>query len=288
MKVAAALALAAVGFGGARLARAVAERAQVGDAAESPYVPSAGAAPFLALGYRELAADLLYLRLRGYAGGEQPQAETTAELVEAIVALDPQLHRIYDYGTGQLELSAGLDAPIVMREIAVLERGMRAFPDDWRLPYDAGEAYELELHTTDPAQRRAWDDKAAMLIEAATRKPGAPANAAVWAADLQTKLGQHQAAIDNLHEILLLTNDTAARARLLDRLAKLEHADADELAGEIFEARLEFVRAWKRDRPTIPETMYVLLGPRATLHFDLTDLATGGHDLVVATPVEQP
>ena len=287
MKVAAALAIAAVGFGGARLARAVAEREVTGTASEAPYAPSAGAAPFLSLGYRELLADLLFLRLRGYFGGEHPQAESLAELTEAVVALDPQLHRIYDYGAGAIELGAGLTPPLVMRAIAILERGGREFPEDWRLPYDEGQAYALDLTTTDPAQRRAWDEKAALLVESATRKPGAPARAATWAADLQTKLGQHQAAIDNLHEMLLLTDDVGAQQRLLERLAKLEHADADELAGEIFEARQKFQHAWQRERPTIPADMYVLLGARPALHFDLTDLATGGHDLIGSKPIER-
>ena len=94
MKLAAASALVAVlAIGGARIAReaAVARAPQV--IADEPYAPTPGAAPLVALGYRELFADLLFLRLRGYFGGRDNTANGIAALVEAIVALDPEYQR---------------------------------------------------------------------------------------------------------------------------------------------------------------------------------------------------
>jgi hypothetical protein len=80
--------------------------------------------------------------------------------------------------------------------------------------------------------------------------------------------------------MLLITNDTAARRRILDKLAELSHQNADELAAEILEARRRFDAAWARDRPAVPASMYLLIGPRPRSGFDLRDLATGGGDLV--------
>ncbi len=40
--------------------------------------------------------------------------------------------------------------------------------------------------------------------------------------------------------------------------------------------------AWLRDRPAVPATMYLLIGPRPAPGFDLRELATGGRDLVGA------
>ena len=48
-------------------------------------------APLLFLGYREVAADILFVRLRGYFGGYQNDAEGIASLCEAIVELDPRI-----------------------------------------------------------------------------------------------------------------------------------------------------------------------------------------------------
>src|SRR5262249_46663638 len=141
----------------------------------------------------------------------------------------------------------------------------------------------IDLQTGDPGQRRAWDERGAQLLEAAIRKPDAPADAATTAAVLRTRLGQHQRALDGLRELLLITSDASARRRILDKLAELSHADADELAAELLEARRRFEAAWRRDRPAVPASMYLLIGPRPAPGFDLRDFATGGRDPVGAT-----
>jgi hypothetical protein len=84
--------------------------------------------------------------------------------------------------------------------------------------------------------------------------------------------------------MLLITSDLAARQRILDKLAELSDADADALAAEIFEARSRFEAAWRRDRPALPPTMYLLIGPRPAPGFDLRELATGGRDPIVVEP----
>ena len=72
---------------------------------------------------------------------------------------------------------------------------------------------------------------------------------------------------------------STSRKALLEKLAKLVDSDADEVAAEVYEERKRFDSKWQRDRPTIPAEMYILLGPRITPGFDMTDLATGGIDL---------
>lgn len=272
-------------LGGARVARMAAEREVPAVLADEPYAPAPRTAALVTLGYRELAADLLYLRLRGYFGGSESTARGIAALVEAIVALDPQHHRIYEWGARAITLaSRGVDNAAYLRAVAVLEAGARQFPDDWKLPYLAGQIYTQDLQTKDPAQRRAWDERGTLLTESAIRKPNAPADAATWAATMRTRLGQHQRAVDGLREMLLVTDDAAARARLLAKLAELEHDSANELATELLEARRRFEAAWRSTRPAVPASMYLLLGPPLSPGFDLGQLATGGHDLVGAQP----
>ena len=98
---------------------------------------------------------------------------------------------------------------------------------------------------------------------------------------MRTKLGQRQRAIDGLREMLLVTTDNKVRQDLVDRLAKLEHQDADEIAGELLEARHHADAACGNAIAlAIPFTMYLLLGPHAPPGYDMTDLATGGRDLL--------
>ncbi|HEU4735309.1 MAG TPA: hypothetical protein VFT22_45775 [Kofleriaceae bacterium] len=289
MRLAAASALVALlALAGARVARQAAEDQAPRVIADEPYAPAPGTAPLVALGYRELVADLLFLRLKGYFGGPENTANGVAALVEAIVALDPEYRRIYEWGARAITLaSRGVDNRAYLRAIAVLDAGARRFPDDWRLPYLAGEIYTQDLQTTNPAERRAWDERGTLLTESAIRKPNAPADAATWAATMRTRLGQHQRAVDGLREMLLVTGDARARERLLAKLADLESGSANELAAELLEARHRFEAAWLAERPAVPASMYVLIGPPVARTFDLASLATGGRDLAGTQPIER-
>ncbi|HEX3760293.1 MAG TPA: hypothetical protein VHW23_16365 [Kofleriaceae bacterium] len=281
-------AIVIIALGGARLARDAAEAEAPRVLADEPYAPAPETAPLVTLGYRELVADLLFLRLVGYFGGSESTANGVASLVEAIVALDPQFHRVYEWGANAITLaSRGVDSAAYLRALAVLDTGARQFPDDWKLPYLAGEIYTQDLKTPDPAQRRAWDERGTLLTESAIRKPNAPIEAATWAATMRTRLGQHQRAVDGLREMLLTTTNEAARAHLLAKLAELERDAAGELASEVQEARHRFESAWYATRPAVPASMYLLLGPPLSPRFDLAELATGGRDLVGTRDIER-
>lgn len=281
-------ALALLALLAARLVEAQARALRGGEAKEErPYAPSAAAAPFVALGYREAMADALSLRLRGYFGGAGDEAAGSADLAEAILALDPRYRRMYEYGARAITMAdTGTGNGPTLRAIALLERGARELPDDWRLPYLAGQLYTVELETPDPALRRQWDERGALLIESAIRKPGASAEAATFAAHLRTKLGQHEAAVAGLREMLLVTRDTSARQRMITKLAELEQQDAAAVAAEVLGERKRFEARWKAERPGVTPTMYLLVGKRPAPAFDLQALATGGRDLFGSEPVE--
>ncbi|MBP9087533.1 MAG: hypothetical protein KBG15_15525 [Kofleriaceae bacterium] len=248
--------------------------------AEAPFAPSPTAAPFVALGYRELGADVFSLRLMGYFASTGDQAAGTAGLVEAVIALDPRYVRNYEFGARAITLAdGGLDNAAYLRAIAILERGAKEFPANWKLPYLASQIYIQDLQTDDAAQRRAWDEKGLMAAESAIHKPGAPSETASLIAMMRTKFGQKQRATTELREMLLVTEDKAARQRLIDKLAGLESDSADEIAAEIFSARTAFEKQWQRARPGLPATMYAVLGDPVTPAFDLATIASGGESV---------
>lgn len=274
-------ALAITAAQGARsLARDVQEQAAV----EEPYAPSPGMAPLLSLGYREAAADLLFFRLVGYFGGTGATSPGVAGLVEAILAMDPGYYKVYEWG-GRAIIAArhGVTNETAERAVAILERGTARYPDDYRIPKLAGEILLFNIKPRDDAERTALRDRAARLLEAAVRKPDAPADAATLAADLRSKLGQRQRAIDGLREMMLITPDVKVQAQLAEKLAGLEQADAAEVASELLEARKQFETTWRTERPALPASLYLLIGPRVAPGFDLGDLATGGRDLMDPT-----
>ena len=280
------LLIATMSLAGARVARTAIDDERGRDTS-TPYAPSTAAAPFVSLGYRELAADLFFVRLVGYFGGENNTGPSLAALAEALVTFDPSFARSYEIGSVAMQgARTGVDNAIHSRAIALLERGMKLFPTNWKLPKLAGEIYLVDLQTTDPAVRRDWDQKGALLLESAARKPNAPSNIGVNAALMQTKLGQTERAVNNLREMLLITQDAKGRERIVEQLAKLSEDNADAIAGEILEARRQFETRWKAERPALPPSFYVLLGPPLDRRFDLEDLAIGGREPAIE-PIER-
>lgn len=289
MKSFAVAALGIAALAGARGARELVVRGGVASAEDPPYAPSASSAPFVSLGYRELVADLLWVRLRGYFGGDRSTADGVADLAEAVAASDPHFKPVYEKGALAITADRSkVDNVALLRALALLDQGMRTYPDDWKLPLLAGQIYLVDLKTTDAVERRAWDEKGALLLESAVRKPNAPQAAATVAATVRTKLGQQERAVQSLRELAMVTTNEESRQKLLRKIAEIEEADVAVIAGELDEDRRRFEKRWQAERPAISATNYVVIGPRLAPSFDLGDLATGGRDLIEAPPEELP
>lgn len=255
---------------------------------DPPYAPSPSSARLLSLGYREALADLLWIRVLGYVGGDDDRASSTRQLIEAIVALDPRFQRIYAWGgLAMSAIGTGATEADYLAAIAVLERGAREFPADYRIPLYAGQIYVTDLTTDDPEKARAWQTAGARWLERAVRVPGAPHGMATLAAHLRTKLGQREQAIRDLRELVLYTSDTSQRDRLVKKIAELEGASSDAIDHELAVAARQFQDAWDRERPELPPTTYVLVGPPLPTWFAPDDLAVD-RDLIGADPPIEP
>lgn len=283
-----ALVIAVLALAGARVARVVANDQRPTEATAVPYAPTPDVAPFVSLGYRELTADLLYVRMVGYFAAYDSSPSDTGAVAEAIAALDPRFRRSYEFGAIALtDARRPPERSTQIRALALLEKGMREFPDYWKLPNLAGQIYLVEMQTNDPVERRLWNEKGALLLESASRKPGAPSDLGVSAAMLQSKYGQNEHAIKSLTEILLITRDPRARAQIIEQLQKLSAEHSDEMTAELLDARQKFERAWRSERPAIPARFYILLGKPLGTTFDLAELATGGRDVIGTVPYER-
>jgi len=253
---------------------AAGERARWPKTVDAPYAPSPGAAPYVSLGYRELAADLMWIRARTYFGGDEDTAAGFRGVIDALIALDPGFERAYEFAARAIGfVDGGATTDDHLWAAHVLEDGMPRFPDSWKLPHLAGEIYLVELETDDPAQRAAWDEQGALLLEHAIRMPGAPRRLGTFVAHIRTQLGQQERAIRDLRELIATTDDDAQRRALIDKLAALEGSNADRIADEMLWERERFQRAWTAAAPEVPETFYVLLGDPPKPYIDFGDLA---------------
>ena len=129
------------------------------------YLPTGEFMNAALLGYQQAGADLLWLQIIQEIGGDDADLEDHAWLyhaLEVITTLDPRFVDAYDLGSVMLaELGGRVDW-----SNALLQKGMAANPDVWRLPFVKGFNEFFHLHQY---------ESAANTIAQAARLPGAPA-----------------------------------------------------------------------------------------------------------------
>lgn len=119
------------------------------------------------LGFRNLVADIYWVRAVVYYGGQQKLDATKrdfdllAPLLNFVTTLDPQFRVAYRFGAIFLTEPppAGPGRPDLA--IALLERGMRANPTQWEYAHDIGFVHYWWLHDYNAAAQ--WFKKASEL-----------------------------------------------------------------------------------------------------------------------------
>lgn len=172
------------------------------------YLPSGDYLRIASLGYRELAADLLWLQAIQVMGEHKLSEETGRWLYHAldrITTLDPKFVRAYEAG------SHALCTLVVLPEESnrLLEKGMQHNPQEWKLPFLLGINYYFEM---------ADDEKAAEAMAKAARLPGAPESLARLAAKLFVSARSPQQAVELLAKVYEETSDENVRKMLETRL----------------------------------------------------------------------
>lgn len=172
------------------------------------YLPSGDYLRMASLGYRELAADLLWLQAIQVMGERKLSEEAghwLYQAVDRITTLDPKFVRAYEAG------SHALCILVVLPEQSnrLLEKGMRHNPHEWKLPFLLGMNYYFEL---------ADDEKAAEVMALASRLPGAPESLVRLAAKLFVSAKSPQQAVELLAKVYEETSDENVRKMLEIRL----------------------------------------------------------------------
>jgi hypothetical protein len=190
----------------------------------------------LAPGFENLMADIYWLRTVQYFGSQRAfdgkkTFDLLRPLVEITTTLDPRLEIAYRYGAIFLSEPWPNGAGKPEEGIAVLEKGTRALPGDWRLYQNLGYFWFLFMH--EPR-------KAAEVLDTASRLPGA----AVWlktlAAHLLGGAGERDAAREMWRQLYEQSERGPMRenaAKRLLNLDALDRVDALEAAAARFEAQ---------------------------------------------------
>src|ERR1700726_3592657 len=103
----------------------------------------------LSLEYAPLMADIYWTRVVQYFGNKQAANQVDLRLLWPLLdvtsVLDPQLMPVYHFGSTFLSDASPRGAGRPDLAVELLERGLRANPDEWRLYYDLGFVYYFDM-----------------------------------------------------------------------------------------------------------------------------------------------
>jgi tetratricopeptide (TPR) repeat protein len=181
------------------------------------YINSPKTLKRLSLGYDGLLADIYWTRAIQYFGSKHHAGaahyELLAPLLEITTALDPHLTVAYDFGSNFLAPDPPNGAGMPERAIDLVQFGIRNNPDHWRLYYDLGFIYYLDLR--DYA-------KAADAFSRGSHVPKAHPFLKLLAAQMAQHAGELQTARMLWTATYQTTHDASIRANAVAHLRALQ------------------------------------------------------------------
>jgi len=163
------------------------------------------------LGYHHLGADILWLRLVqviGKKGNSEDEYEWMYHALDVITTLDPQY--AYAYYAGGVTLGDLANRPDLSNRL--LEKGVKANPEVWNIPFLLGYNYYFLLG--DPA-------KGAEYIMQAARLPDGPSYLPGLATRMAAEAGNPDTALAFLEARLRDTQDPEMREVLANRMKEV-------------------------------------------------------------------
>ena len=222
----AALLLAAL-FAGAVGVRRQVERLRGNQATleEVLYLPSGKTVKRFSLGYSSLLADIYWTRAVQYFGAKHIQSSARYDLLypllEITTDLDPRLVVAYETGSVLLSQKVPEGAGQPDKAVALVEKGIRANPEYWRLYFTLGFIHYVDRHDYKAAQQ---------AFEKGSEVPGALPWMKVMAARMAEKGNDPSTARYLWETIYETTHDANIRQSASKHLLSLRvDAEMDEL-----------------------------------------------------------
>ena len=199
---------------------------------ESLYIPSAKALKRMSLGYNGLLADIYWTRAVQYFGWRHKHRAMDYHLLypllEITTELDPQLIVAYRFGATFLSQQPPDGAGEPEKAAELIQRGIKANPDNWRLYYDLGFLKAMEQHDYAAA---------ADAFERGSELPNAHPFLRVLAANMAQHGGDVATARMMWETTLASTDDHALRMNAEMHLKALE---VDETVPKLEELVIQF------------------------------------------------
>jgi hypothetical protein len=184
------------------------------------YLPSGTYLRVAALEFREVTADILWLRAVQFVGSRDSGGlgyEWFYGVLDRVTDLDPKFNYAYQFGGVVLSVlsdNVGLSN-------AILEKGLTNNPDVWPIPFYLG--FNALYHLHDPL-------KAAHYMEIASRVDGHPAYLPLLTARLYRAGNDPVTGLAFLEGLYTMTSDERMKAAIAEKI--------DTLKAEIRQANL--------------------------------------------------
>src|SRR5215831_18711050 len=189
------------------------------------YIPSSKALKRMSLGYSGVLADIYWTRAVQYYGRKlqtrRPDLryDTLYPLLDITTDLDPHLLVAYEFGSIFLSQRPPVGAGQPDKAVALIEKGIRANPDHWRLYFNLG-----FIHYFDRKDPRA----AQQAFEKGSQNP----NSLVWmktmAATMAERANDPETALNLWTKLYETTSDEIVKRNALQHLEGL-HTDLEVL-----------------------------------------------------------
>ncbi|MBI2677207.1 MAG: hypothetical protein HYX28_00325 [Candidatus Koribacter versatilis] len=203
------------------------------------YIPSAKAVKRMGLGYTGLVADIYWTRAVQYFGRKHGKGSTRYELLYPLLdittSLDPNLVPAYEFGSTFLAQRPPQGAGQPEKAVALLEKGISANPNEWKLYLHLGFVYYFEIKDYLAAARA--------LQHAAEMPGGNPELRAIAGT-----LAQHGGDLQTSRQLWMMVYQNEKQAQLRKNAERhLAAIDNDEIVTVLEAAIADFRRRTGRD-----------------------------------------
>jgi len=208
------------------------------------YVTAGSVVGRVMLSFDALAADVYWIRTIQHYGRDRKSHRQTGRfellqpLLDLTTSLDPMFTTAYRFGAIFLAMAPPDGPGLPEASIALLEKGLRASPDQWQYAHDIG--FVHYWHTGDFSKAADW-------FERASRMPRAPGWIGPLAATTRAQGGNRKGARQMLQE-LLESPEAYIRQAAERGLLQLQALDAIDLlqaaVDEYFKQTGQFPTAW--------------------------------------------
>jgi len=214
------------------------------------YVPSPKILKRMSLGYSGLVADIYWTRAVQYFGAKHraksKEYRLLSPLLNITTELDPNLIVAYQFGSTFLGQKPPDGAGEPEKAVQLVERGIKANPDNWRLYYELGFLEYMELHDYSAA---------ADAFERGSHVPNAHPFLKVLAASMAQHAGEIQTARLLWSTTYETTQDEMIRDNALKHLTALK-VDEDVMHLE------ELVADYQKKTGQFPTTWSAMIEAR--------------------------